>query len=219
VQTISVDKQAGTMQVKIGDNTHTFPLTGDNITDIYNTTAAIALLTELGFTADQIATSLKECGIVKSRFDQVQVGDKQVIMNLAKGQNPIACSRVFDYIRKTEGKKAVLILVDDYYDAAHSSENIAWLYEADFEFLNQQDIIQIVVGGVRSQDFKVRLLLAGVPEEKIAIFPKEIPSADLVDFEKAEKIFILYDVYTIHLAQGAKTRLIARMEGGEQNGH
>jgi UDP-N-acetylmuramyl tripeptide synthase len=219
VQTLSVDKQAGTMQVKIGDNTHTFPLTGDNITDIYNTTAAIALLTELGFTADQIATSLKECGIVKSRFDQVQVGDKQVIMNLAKGQNPIACSRVFDYIRKTEGKKAVLILVDDYYDAAHSSENIAWLYEADFEFLNKEDIIQIVVGGVRSQDFKVRLLLAGVPEEKIAIFPKEIPSADLVDFEKAEKIFILYDVYTIHLAQGAKTRLIARMEGGEQNGH
>ncbi len=209
----------GVLQVRIEDTVHSFPLTGDNITDIYNTTAAIALLTKLGLTVEQIADSLTRCGIVKSRFDCVKVGDKQVIMNLAKGQNPIACSRVFDYIRKTPGKKAVLILVDDAGDAATTSENIAWIHEADFEFLNQDDIVQIVAGGVRCQDYRVRLLLAGVPAEKIGTYPQEIPAADLVDFEAADTIFILYDVYTIHLATGAKQRLLSRMEGGQSNDH
>lgn len=216
VQTVGVDKAAGTMTVAIEGTVHTFPLPGDNITDIYNTTAAIALLTKLQFSPEQIAASLGKCGIVKSRFDAVEIAGKQVVMNLAKGQNPIACSRVFDYIRCAPGKKAVLILVDDYYDAAHSSENIAWLYEADFEFLNREDITQIVIGGVRCQDFRVRLLLAGVPAEKIATFPREAEAADLVDFASADTIFILYDVYTIHLAKSAKSRLLARMKGGEQ---
>ncbi len=214
VQTLGVNTANNTMTVKIGQATHTFPLPGENITDIYNTTAAIALLTYLGQSPETIGNSLQVCGIVKSRFDSVQVGEKQVIMNLAKGQNPIACSRVFDFIRSTKGRKAVLILVDDMGDAAHTSENIAWIHEADFEFLNGDDICQIVIGGVRSQDYRVRLLLAGVPAEKIYTFPKEVEAADLVNFAEAEKIFILYDVYTIHLAKGAKTRLLNRMEGG-----
>ncbi len=215
VQTLAIDQEHGTLTLLLGGEQHTLPLPGDNITDIYNTTAAVALLTQLGIGINKIADSLTRCGIVKSRFDCVNVGDKQVIMNLAKGQNPIACSRVFDYIRKTPGKKAVLVLVDDVGDAAETSENTAWIYEADFEFLNQDDIVQIVAGGVRCQDYRVRLLLAGVPAEKIGTYPKEIPAADLVDFEGAEKIFILYDVYTIHLANGAKERLLKRMKGSD----
>lgn len=217
IQTVNVTSD--TMEVKIGDQVHTFPLPGNNITDIYNTTAAIALLTALGKTPDVIGESLKVCGIVKSRFDCTEIQGKQIIMNLAKGQNPIACSRVFDYIRKTEGRKAVLILVDDAGDAAHTSENIAWIHEADFEFLNQDDIVQIVVGGVRSQDYRVRLLLAGVDGDRIQTYPEEVKAADLLDHTGVDKIFILYDVYTIHLAKGAKERLIKRMEGGGNNDH
>ena len=32
------------------------------------------------------------------------------------------------------GKKAVILMLDDVFDEKHSSENIAWLYDADFEF-------------------------------------------------------------------------------------
>lgn len=219
VQTIDVNRETDKMTVLIHGNPYTFPLPGHNITDIYNTTAAIALLTRLSVPPVKIADSLTRCGIVKSRFDCTKIGNKQVVMNLAKGQNPIACSRVFDYIRNVPGNKAVLILIDDYFDAAHSSENIAWLYEADFEFLNQPDIQQIVIGGVRSQDYRVRLLLAGVPAEKISTYPEEIGAADLVDFQTSETIFILYDVYTIQLAQQAKERLIARMKGDTAHDH
>ncbi|MBR3844915.1 MAG: DUF1727 domain-containing protein, partial [Clostridia bacterium] len=179
----------------------------------------IALLREFGLSYDQIRKGFSQSKIVKTRFEELQAGDLRITMIMAKGQNPIACSRVFNYIRSVKGQKAVLILVDDMGDASHSSENIAWIHEADFEFLNQEDIRQIVIGGVRSQDFRVRLLLAGVPAEKIHTFPKEIESADLVNFEDAEKIFILYDVYTIHLAQGAKARLLDRMEGGKESDH
>ena len=40
---------------------------------------------------------------------------------MAKGQNPIACSCVFDYVRKEEGKKEVILMLDDVFDRVDSS--------------------------------------------------------------------------------------------------
>ena len=216
VETLGVDPAAGTMTVAFGSETHTLPLPGGSITDIYNTTAAAALLTALGWTPAEVADSLSRCGIVKSRYNETAVGRRKVVMYLAKGQNPVACSRVFDTVRRAPGRKAVLIINEDHGDAAVSSENIAWLYETDFEFLRDDSIVQIVAGSVRCQDYKVRLLLAGVAPEKLATCPDDAAAADLLDYEAADTVYILYDLYTYKQAVQAKKRLLARMEGGDR---
>jgi hypothetical protein len=96
----------------------------------------------------------------------------------------------------------------------HSSENMAWIYEADYEFLNTDCIKQIVAGGKRCYDYKVRALLAGIPEERIdcALRPEDV--VKLVDIDRVDKIYILFAVYTQPKALEIKEHLVKRIEKG-----
>ena len=140
--------------------------------------------------------------IVKSRYDTLTSHGKPVYISLAKGQNPIACSAACDFVRKEPGKKAVILILEDFYDRRHTSENIAWIYETDFEFLKQNDIIQIIVGGKRATDYLVRLLIAGVDRSRISCCASETETVQYLQWDQFEKLIVLYDLYnTESLAQ------------------
>ena len=171
-----------------------YKLVGTNITDLYNMTAAIALLSEFSLTAEQIQPAFENMKIVETRFRHEEINGKHVYVTLAKGQNPIACSRACDFVRRQSGEKCVIMILEDLYDAKRTTENIAWIHETDFEFLCQPDIAQIIVGGKRSADYLARLLIAGVPRERIFICDKETDTVGFID-AKAEKFFILYDLF------------------------
>lgn len=192
----AIDEQNRRITIRTPDENEDYKLMGDNITDLYNTVSAVTVLREFGLSSDQINFSLENQKIVASRFDEIKVGNKRIIMNLAKGQNPIACSRVFDFLRHIEGKKAVILAFDDYFDAIASTENVAWIFDADFEFLNQVDIVQVIAGGPRCTDMRVRLLMAGIPEEKIYFCDKEIDTPSLLKLQDCDTVCILYDIYT-----------------------
>ena len=212
----AVDTDAQTLTLRTKDGEERYRMLGENITDWYNTLAAVTMLRELGIDANAIELSLQKREIVRSRFEKITVGDKAITMQLAKGQNPIACSRAFDFIRRCEGNKAVILLIEDFFDAKHTSENIAWLYDADFEFLCGEQIPQIIIAGVRAADFRVRLLLAGVPDERILCMREEAATADAVDFERVDNVFVLFDVYTVPFARTVQERLLARLNGTQE---
>ena len=93
-------------------------------------------------------------------------------------------------------------------------ENTAWFYDTDFEFLNDPSIVQVVIAGARHHDTYVRTLLAGVPAEKIVHMRNESDTPAAVSKE-ADTVFILYDVYTIRLANDIRDKMIEREKEGE----
>ena len=133
---------------------------------MYNALSAVALLCEFGLLKERVAQCMDKLTIVESRYNEVAVNGRRLVLHLAKGQNPIACSQACASARLCPGKKAVLLFLDDAHDAAHSVENTAWLYDTDFEFLNSPDILQVVAAGP-ALDVYVRLLMAGIPPEKL----------------------------------------------------
>ena len=130
-----------------------------------------------------------------------------MITHLSKGQNPVAASRVFDYIRNEEGNKTVILIIDDCDDAKNSSENLTWLYDADFELLKDENVKQIIIGGVRANDYYLRLLLAGVEKEKLCKIEDELKTVDFIQKEEIDKIFILHDIYKYDVALKLKEKL------------
>lgn len=206
-----VNESTGRITMSLKGKQADFKAVGTSVTDTYNLAGAIAVLSEFGLSAEQLKKSVEKLEIVKSRYDEEKIGDKQVIMSVAKGQNPVACSRVFSSIKNHTGKKAVVLMLDDLGDAEETSENTAWIYDTDFEFLNDDSITQVICSGVRRTDYKVRLLLAGVPEEKITCVEKESDAANEVDLDKADTIFFLYDVYTTSYAAISKNTISDRM--------
>ena len=126
---------------------------------------------------------------------------------MAKGQNPIACSCVFDYVRQESGQKEVILMLDDVFDRDGSSEIMTWIYDADFEFLNSELIHRIIISGVRSADYKFRLLMAGVPESKLICTQKEIDAPNHLSLNGTEKVFILHELYAAEEAMRVKDKV------------
>lgn len=184
-----------------------YDLINNNIINIYNMLATISVLRELNIDPKAINESLKKQEIVDTRYSKEMIDGIEIVTHLAKGMNPIACSRVFDYVRKEKGNKAVILLLDDLHEAANSSENIAWQYDTDYEFLNDDSIKQILMAGARHLDGYVRLQIAGVPKEKIIHQRNELELVNALCLKGIDKIFILHDLYAISLKNKIKERV------------
>lgn len=207
-----LDLENKTMTIKHQSEEESYDLINNNIINIYNMLATITLLKELGLNKQQINPILKEQKIVDTRYSKETVKNIEVITQLAKGMNPIACSRAFDYVRKESGNKAVFVLLDDLHEAENGSENIAWHYDTDYEFLKDDSIKQILTAGARYLDTKVRLQMADVDMNKVVCKREETSLVEDLKLEGIDKIFILHDLYAIDLKNEIKERVKRKIE-------
>lgn len=203
----NIDFEKMRMTIKNEEKEENYDIINNNIINIYNMLATITVLKEIGLTRNQINSVLKKQKIVDTRYSKEKVKNIEIITQLSKGMNPIACSRAFDYVRKEEGNKAVFILLDDLHEAANSSENIAWHYDTDYEFLNSESIKQILTAGARYLDTYVRLQIADIPKEKIIYQRDEMSLVEKLNLEGIDKVFILHDLYSIDLKNQIKKKV------------
>lgn len=210
----NIDYESNEFTVEHNGQAHNYRIVNDNIVNIYNACGAIALLSELGLSYEQISSSLKKQKIVKSRFDSLKAGKLNITMQLAKGQNPIACARAYNYVVKYPApQKSLLIMVDDKSDNTGNSESVCWIYDCDYRALADESVGEIIFAGPRCKDQKLRALIAGVDPRKIKTIDTFIGGVDLVDTDKYHDIFVLYDPYLLAEANKTKNELIRK--GGE----
>lgn len=210
-----IDHEKQTMLMALRGKEITVPLISDSIFNISNEAALIAVLCELGWTAEQCAETMGGLKIVETRLQQEDVCGHLLTLQVAKGQNPVACSRVFDHVSGLPGEKQIILMLDDVFDARDTTENISWIYETDFEFLCRPEIRRIAVGGVRARDYYLRLLMAGVPEEKLRWSGQETGTPELLDYDDCADdchFLVLYELYAYDLAcrvrDGVKQRIM-----------
>ena len=149
--------------------------------------------------------------IVKTRFDQVEVKGKLITIMMTKDQNPIATSRIFDYIRHQKERTCALLLINENSEHHTLSENNAWYYDTDFEYLKLDHIQQIIGGGHRILDLKVRIALSGIPLERYHSTWNELDTFKCVDLEKVDAIYILNGTKNILEAKQIRKHLIERI--------
>ena len=159
---------------------------------------------DMGVPASRLSRRLEGARVLTSRESFEMVGGIKLITHIAKGQNPTAVSTVFEFLAKDPSRKEIILILDEVFDSPLKTETISWIYDTDYEFLCQDCIQKIVLGGARYLDHRLRLLLAGVPAEKIVCLRQELDTADYVDTTGIDKIYILHDVNAI--SRGRKIR-------------
>ena len=211
----AIDRENSTFTLRHPAGEDTYNLISDNIVNVYNFCGAIALLTQLGLSYEQISRGFDAGKIVKSRFDQVETGGRTITCLMAKGQNPIACARCFDYIAQLPGEnKAVIINEDDVEDNTGNSESVCWLFDCDYSYLRHDSISQIVFTGPRCHDHLLRARLAGIDPNKIRLEPDTLKAARALDLASCGNIYLLHDMYRARDNAIIKKNLIAMLEGG-----
>ncbi len=210
-----IDRASNTFSVLHHGVEEHFTLINDNIVNIYNFCGVIALLNEFGLTYEQIKKGFTASKIVKTRLDEVTSGDLNIVMIMAKGQNPIACARCYDYVAQYPSeKKAAIVFVDDIYDNDKNSESTCWLYDCDYSAFAAPSVKQVIFAGPRCHDHYLRSLLAGVDPEKISITENSAETTDLLDTNLCKDIFVLHELFRPEEAKTIKETLIARGKGG-----
>ena len=208
----NVDYENKTLTITHNGEEMQYPLISDVLFNIYNEVTVITTLLELGLPKERVYEMVEKIHVPDSRLNHTVVNGVKVVQAMSKGQSCISSCRTFDFVSTQPGKKAVVLAMDDYYDRKKSVEYIGWIYDVDYEVLNREDVVQVVATGPRCYDHKVRLLLAGVPEERIVCAEDELAGMDLVDTTAADSVYILYDTSTYDLSCKMKEKLLKRLE-------
>lgn len=197
---------------------HKFPQNSGGIHNLYNTLCVAVILYKIGYDLDAVAKLMNNVSVVESRFSREKCGQVTVSNQMAKENNAVGSSRAFDYISSLPGEKELILMMNCLGDQEHWSENTCWLYDCDFEFLNKDDIKQIIVTGSRGKDYHLRLLMAGVPEGKITWVEKEMDAPEKLKYSPGENIFIFFGTDSLVLGNKVmdKTKKIAREKGAVQ---
>ena len=185
-----------------------------SIVNVYNEIAVAAALDTLEVPRDRIIAAFDRLQPPTTRFDEDRVGSVDVVRILTKGLVGVACSRAFDYLRSFAGRKAVVLNIDEVSERTSEVENTAWTYDADYEYLADESIAQIVVGGVRRHDQALRLAIAGVDPARIVTVVDEIEAADVIGVDDADVVFNLHSVHNaVITGTPVQRRLLQRLGG------
>lgn len=189
-------------------------LINNNIVNVYNQIAVAAALDVLEIPRERITTVFDQLAPPTTRFDADRIGDVAVIRILTKGLVGVAVSRAFEYVLSFRGRKGIVLAVDEASERVNEVENTAWTYDADYEYLADDSIGQIIVGGVRRHDQALRLAIAGVDPSRIVTVESETAGADLIDLD----VDVVFNLHSVHNAITTGTpvqrRLRARLEEG-----
>ena len=198
----NLDLENKKMTVKSGEKEETYDLISDNII-----LAVTIVLKQLGLTHDQINSSFKGLKIVETRYSKEEYKNYEIVTQLAKGMNPIACSLAFRYTKQQPGNKAVIIILDDLHEEAKGSEDTAWQYDTDYEFLNDESIKQVIIAGPRYMDSYIRCLIANIKPEVLVHKKDLIEATSELKLDGIDKIFILHDLYSIEETKQIKQKV------------
>jgi len=149
----------------------------------YFTTAAYALCNEINLDKNKILDSLNKDPFIPKRLNIYNFYGRKWQMLASKNENNLSYKQSIDYILHEEGKKTIILGFDNS-SRRYKENDISWLWDIDFEALNNKDIDKIIVIGRFQYDVMVRLEYASIPKEKLLLVKN--PKNDLIEILKKE---------------------------------
>lgn len=162
--------------------------------NIYNALAAVAVAEFFGLSPEQIKAGFEKSRAVFGRQETFSIGDKSCTLVLIK--NPVGASQALEMIKLADYPFSLSVLLNaNYADGIDTS----WIWDANFELIQEIDITEINAGGVRHSEIARRLRVSGYDSSKIS--EKESLEEVMQAIEKQEsKHAYILATYTAMLA-------------------
>lgn len=133
--------------------------------NIYNLTACYTVCSVDKVSKDSIVETLNNLSLKVKRLNEFVLDGVKGTLLLSKNETPISYNQSLEYISSKKGVKTVAIgftRVSGRYDL----KDLSWLYDINFELLNDKSIERIILIGPFAYDVATRLKLAGIKEDK-----------------------------------------------------
>ena len=137
----------------------------DAIYNFYNLAACYSVCRIDGVLEDSIVNSLNKLSMKVKRLSEFKLGKVEGTILLSKNETPISYNQSLEYVKNKKEKKTVAIgftRISGRYDL----KDISWLYDINFELLNDKSIEKIILIGPFAYDIATRLKQAKVDSKK-----------------------------------------------------
>ena len=171
-------------------NNKTFRINKNILYAAYNTLGAYSLCKTIGISDEILDDTLNKNIKEAKRGHEYKIKDKTITMLESKNENCLSYFQSIKYIVNQDGDKTVILGFDNV-SRRYKFNDLSWLYDVDFEMLNDNSIKKIICIGRFKYDVANRLKYASIPENKIILVNdiKDILSTALN--EKAKNIYTM----------------------------
>lgn len=134
----------------------------------YNTIGAYALCKTIGISDDILDDTLNKNIKEAKRGHVYDVNNRKITMLESKNENALSYYQSIKYITEQNGKKTVILGFDNV-SRRYKFNDLSWLYDVEFEMLNDKSIDKILCIGRFRYDVALRLEYASINKEKVIL--------------------------------------------------
>ena len=158
----TADLDRGILEI---DGSPAIPLAFRSIYNVYNLLAADTVCRLCGVDPDTAARTLGDYVLKNGRVKTFRLGSVHGTLLTSKHENSIAYDTNLRYLAALDAPCTVLVIVDAVSRKYFTSET-SWLWDIDFDLLNQSHIREVVLSGRYCNDLAERFSYTALPPEK-----------------------------------------------------
>jgi UDP-N-acetylmuramyl tripeptide synthase len=158
--------------------------------NVYNLSAGYVTAIETGIDKKIISETLNNLSLKVKRLDTFNIGNKKGVLLLSKNETPISYNQSLEYINNQKEDKTVIIGFDRV-SGRYDLKDLSWLYDINFELLNNDTIKKIVCIGPFANDIALRLKYADIDLKKVSV---NLESDELINIIKNKTKGTIYCV-------------------------
>ena len=165
-------------------------LNKDVLYAVYYTVAAYALCKSIEVTDSELDKAINGDKLTSKRGKISTLDNRELTMLETKNENNLSYWQSLRFIKNQSGKKTIILGFDNV-SRRYQFNDLSWLWDVEFELLNDKNIDKIFVIGRFRYDVMTRLEFAGIDKNKIVLID------ELDTLIKRVKKESIGDIYTM----------------------
>lgn len=196
----SGDFKRGNVDYEVTDvsfEEHRIKINGDDIYlnkdvlyAVYYTLAAYALCNYIGVSKEDLKKTINGDKLSTKRGKVRELDGRKLTMLETKNENNLSYYQSLRFIKNQKGKKTIILGFDNV-SRRYQFNDLSWLWDVEFELLNDKNIDKIFIIGRFRYDVLTRLSFANIDKKKLVLID------DLNELIKKVKSDSVGDIYTM----------------------
>ena len=167
------------------NNEYEIVVNNNMLFNLYNICASFATLGLFDLDMNKVSSYISELEQDKKIYNNYKFGDRNVYVLNNKNENATTFNQSVLWASKDKGLKTIVIgwwQISRRYDF----DDLSWLYDIEFELLNDKSVDKVIVAGPQRYDIATRLKYANFDEKKIKICENMEKSKDEISSSKGD---------------------------------
>ena len=175
-------------RIKINDED--IYLNKDVLYAVYYTVSAYALCNYIGVSKEDLKKAINGDKLSSKRGKVRELDGRKLTMLETKNENNLSYYQSLRFIKNQTGKKTIILGFDNV-SRRYQFNDLSWLWDVEFELLNDKTIDKIFIIGRFRYDVLTRLSFANIDNNKLILID------DLNELIKRVKQDSVGDIYTM----------------------